>query len=411
MNAPACQPMSTSQCSPSTAIWRTLRPDQAPECQIVVRGHKRIPAPPFARPDRGAYRDLAQSLGNRIEHRLRCGQWACASVCRPPRGLSRGPVSPNVSISTIQGNLALIGIDVISREIRDAVEPARIVCTTQDLDFELERLTRRNPQSDKLIGCTGSKLESPTTMMRNCPKCGTDNFHRPLLKYSWRDWALKQCTRCRFVYLENPPSYERLAAEHPWEKNSRERRERMRAEYPLTFATSRGWGALRRRLVKKPDKLMRLIDRWFPPGPVADIGCGDGGSLARLPGRFEPVGIELSEQLARRSQERLAHRDVTILNMPALEGLRNIPDDTLSGIIMCSFLEHEERPGRSSGRSSAHAWKGWMRHHQGTELRLLQPSCVGLSLVRLPFSRPCQLLFTGKLDRNSRMCGFARNAL
>ena len=26
LNAPACQPMSASQCSPSTATWRTLRP-------------------------------------------------------------------------------------------------------------------------------------------------------------------------------------------------------------------------------------------------------------------------------------------------------------------------------------------------------------------------------------------------
>ena len=181
-------------------------------------------------------------------------------------------------------------------------------------------------------------------MIRNCPKCGTDNTHSPPLQYSWRDWSLKECTRCRFVYLENPPSYERLAAEHPWEKNHGERRERMRTEYPLTFAGSIAWRALRSRVVKKSDKLARIIDRWFPRGPVADIGCGDGQSLARLPDRFEPVGVELSEQLARRSRERLAHRDATILNMSALEGLRSMPDDTLSGIVMCSFLEHEARP-------------------------------------------------------------------
>ena len=180
--------------------------------------------------------------------------------------------------------------------------------------------------------------------MRNCPKCGTDNRNTLPLKYSWQDWSLKQCVRCRFVYLENPPTYVRLAAEHPWEKNRHDRRERMRVDFPITYSASRALGMLRRRLVKKRDRLERIINRWFQPGPVADIGCGDGANLERLPNRFEPVGIELSAQLAHRSRERLAHRNVPILNMSAVEGLRSIPDATLSGIIMCSFLEHEIQP-------------------------------------------------------------------
>ena len=181
-------------------------------------------------------------------------------------------------------------------------------------------------------------------MMRNCPKCGHDNSQGAPLKCSWQDWVLKQCACCYFVYLENPPTYECLAAEHPWEMNHGERKERIRAEYPIAFATSKAWRVLRRRLFPKSDKLMRRVSRWFPPGPVADIGCGDGGHLLRLPDRFEPIGVELSETLARRSRARLAHRQVTILNMSALEGLGRIPDNSLSGVIMRSFLEHEARP-------------------------------------------------------------------
>ena len=74
-------------------------PDQPPECQIVVRAHQRIPAVPLARAHRRADRDLVQSSGKRIEHRVRRGRWVCAPVWRPRRGLSRGTVSPDVSIS------------------------------------------------------------------------------------------------------------------------------------------------------------------------------------------------------------------------------------------------------------------------------------------------------------------------
>ena len=63
---------------------------QSPERQIVVSGHQRIPALAFVRARGGAHRDLAQSLRNRVEHRLRRRQRACAPVCRPQDGLSRG---------------------------------------------------------------------------------------------------------------------------------------------------------------------------------------------------------------------------------------------------------------------------------------------------------------------------------
>ena len=71
---------------------------QSPERQIVVRGHKRIPALAFARARGGAHRDLAQSLSNRVEHCcLRRSQRVCATVSRPQVGLFRGGDSSYVS--------------------------------------------------------------------------------------------------------------------------------------------------------------------------------------------------------------------------------------------------------------------------------------------------------------------------
>ena len=75
--------MSVSRRSPSTATWRTLRPASPRKRRIAVRGHQRIPALAFARAHRRAYRDLAQPLGNRVEHRVRTVPIACIPVYRP----------------------------------------------------------------------------------------------------------------------------------------------------------------------------------------------------------------------------------------------------------------------------------------------------------------------------------------
>ncbi len=146
------------------------------------------------------------------------------------------------------------------------------------------------------------------------------------------------------VYLENPPSYREQAEDFPWEQNYSDRRERVRNEFPVTSIVSRSLRALKRQLYKKRDRLPPLVDDWIKPGTVADVGCGDGATLKWLPEQYRPLGIELSEGLARQSRQLLAHRDATILNMSAIEGLRTIPDGTLSGVIMISFLEHETHP-------------------------------------------------------------------
>jgi len=191
---------------------------------------------------------------------------------------------------------------------------------------------------------TSQEAASPAVLARNCPQCGTDNLAAAALAYSWQNWILKGCAGCAFVYLENPPGYEALVSEFAWERNHGDRRERMRAEYPLSYHVARVWKKFRRWAIRKPNKLANRIAASFPPGPVVDIGCGSGDYLAGLPDVYEPLGVEISEELARRARERLAERGGRILAMSAMEGLAAVPEGTASGIIMRSFLEHEQQP-------------------------------------------------------------------
>jgi len=124
--------------------------------------------------------------------------------------------------------------------------------------------------------------------------------------------VLKQCGKCGFVYLENPPEYEELETDFAWERIGKERQERVYRQSPVRTGASRTARMLRDRLVSRADPLVRRVGRWFPPGPVVDIGCGKGDKLASLPERFELVGIEISQEQARVARERLAARGVVI---------------------------------------------------------------------------------------------------
>ena len=66
--------------------------------------------------------------------------------------------------------------------------------------------------------------------------------------------------------------------------------------------------------------------------------------MARLPKHYEPVGIEISETLAKRAADSVRCRKATVLNMSAIDGMGQFASGSLSGVIMRSFLEHETRP-------------------------------------------------------------------
>ena len=187
-----------------------------------------------------------------------------------------------------------------------------------------------------------SDVNADALLHRNCPRCETDNSTARVLAYSWQHWRLRRCRTCGFVYLENPPDYSSLSVNYAWEKNDHE--ERMHEAYPLTHGMSRGWRGIRRRLIPRPDKLARRVATWVPPGRVVDVGCGSAERLMALGPHYEIVGIEISVALAREAEARLAKRNGTVVNMPAIEGLAAMEPASATGVLMRSFLEHEHRP-------------------------------------------------------------------
>lgn len=228
--------------------------------------------------------------------------------------------------------------------------------------------------------------ESDTTaslLHRDCPKCGTNNAHAPALEYSWEHWVLRGCERCDFVYLENPPDYADFAVAFAWERNHGDRKKRMKAEYPVTHAVSRGWRKFYRAVVKKPDKLANRINKWVPPGVVIDVGCGNADRLLVLPDHYETCGIEISEGLASEARELLAARNGSIINAPAVEGLASFPGSTASGVLMRSFLEHEHKPVELLTEAE----------------RVLQPG--GIAIIKVP-----NFASINRRVMGSRWCGF-----
>jgi len=230
---------------------------------------------------------------------------------------------------------------------------------------------------------TSDAEPSGSLLHRSCPNCGTDNSDAPVLAYSWQHWVLRSCANCDFVYLENPPDYADLVVAFAWERNHGDRKKRMKEEYPVSHAISKGWRKFYRAVVKKPDKLANRINKWIAPGVVIDVGCGNADRLLVLPDHYDTCGIEISEALAREGEERLAERNGRIIQAPALEGLESFPTGGASGVLMRSFLEHEHQPVALLEQAA----------------RVLEPG--GVTIIKVPNFASINRKVMGK-----RWCGF-----
>jgi SAM-dependent methyltransferase len=131
---------------------------------------------------------------------------------------------------------------------------------------------------------------------RQCPQCGGEAFHS-LPDYSAAPWQVVQCPACSFVYLRNPPQYERLSSEFAWEKTRVAEVARRKTNSPVRMWLDRmtRWHAD----IYSPGIAGRL-KRLFAPGRVLDFGCGSG---KKVPEPFIPVGVEISEGLCRGALE------------------------------------------------------------------------------------------------------------
>jgi SAM-dependent methyltransferase len=143
--------------------------------------------------------------------------------------------------------------------------------------------------------------------------------------------------------LENPPPYEDLHEIYAWEKTSHQVSQEKKKK---GSAFRRGVRVIERykdKLLSR-DKLMVLVKQYFPAGPVIDIGCGDGGVMARLNQKYTPFGVEISKHLSGMAQQIATSRGGRVFCGNALLGLDTFEKDFFTAAIMSAYFEHESAP-------------------------------------------------------------------
>lgn len=168
---------------------------------------------------------------------------------------------------------------------------------------------------------------------RNCPICDYpgDTAQR-LFNYDHDIWKLGCCTKCRFVFLLNPPKKEELIDEFAFEKTFMTRKAQRKSVVREAMARLRAF------LAKfKSDKLNPLT-RFFSSGHVLDVGCGGGGHLQSP---VVPYGIEISRHLFEVADEYMRSRGGYCVHASGAEGILQFDQGQFDGVLMNSYLEHE----------------------------------------------------------------------
>jgi len=178
--------------------------------------------------------------------------------------------------------------------------------------------------------------------------------------YSRGEWKIVECLDTGMVYLQNPPDYAQLIDELAWEKRFTEEKRRRKAKEPVLSVISS--------LIKKVRKFIRKKERIETESAeqlkilmnttdgkeltVVDVGCGTGDKLQKIIKEhqnnhdieMQPIGIELSQVQSEQANLNLKRVGGFCLHETAIDGLKEISDNTVDLIILCSFLEHELHP-------------------------------------------------------------------
>jgi len=172
---------------------------------------------------------------------------------------------------------------------------------------------------------------------RACPTCGSTSAS-DVAELHRDEWRMGQCDNCGLVYLLNPPGYEALVEDFAWEKTwATEKVARLEARPVLQRADlATRW---RHKIGRKPEAL-RYAD-WFGSGNLLNVGCA--GASTQYPG-FTQYGIEISAELAEQANANLTPHGGYCVHGPGAEAIREFPDAMFDGVILRSYLEHEENP-------------------------------------------------------------------
>lgn len=175
-----------------------------------------------------------------------------------------------------------------------------------------------------------------------CPVCNAAKAQPVRQHYAVEPWHLLECAECSMVWIGNPPASSELEEELAWEKTYAadvvERTSRNATLYKLGRLPK----ALMQRLLRR-DKLLALVKSYIQPGPLLDVGCADGKTLASFPGCYTPHGVEISKELSRISNALYASRGGGVMQGDAPVAIAQFPSGYFSGVLMISYLEHETR--------------------------------------------------------------------
>lgn len=156
-----------------------------------------------------------------------------------------------------------------------------------------------------------------------CPICGsTENF----LKYKYYDIKSFVCLKCRCLWNDKIPDYSRIEDYDFEEKNIKNPLNEENYEYRKNVLFKERLDEIKSFLKNKSD--IELLD----------IGCGNGAFLDTAKSQFNVEGVEISQQLAELTYNRI---NVPIHN---IDFVYFVSDKKYDVITMYDFIEHTSNP-------------------------------------------------------------------
>ncbi len=193
-------------------------------------------------------------------------------------------------------------------------------------------------------------------MTATCPLLGRPTPTEPT-SFERHGFRLVRCLETDFVYMENPPAYDVVRDDFPWEKTIRAERKRRQTEEPIFSRLSEAAKRLKLVVAPRRNHAYQLAARAVAersketPLRLLDIGCGSGQLAADCCQRFtgagrvvKPIGLELSKRLAKYATKRFAPWSGEVIAAPALKGLNKVKDRSVDVATLISFLEHDTKP-------------------------------------------------------------------
>jgi SAM-dependent methyltransferase len=182
----------------------------------------------------------------------------------------------------------------------------------------------------------------PYILDRACPLCGTPSAQASPTKYGNTEWPIVECGQCGLVFIGRTPAQAEFEEERAWEKSFVQETERRARDHGALFALDRLTRARFKLAYRRRPKA--IVARLARPGPVLDLGCGDGNSLHPPPPGYVPFGIEVSKGLAATADAAFKSFGGKCIRAPAAEGLAMFPPKYFTAAIMLGYLEHEFHP-------------------------------------------------------------------